>query len=346
MRRARPGSRRDRGPRHRRQHGVRRPPHHAVRRSAGGRVHDGRRCGQRGPCRRSRCLVRDRRRLAPGVAAAGHHQYDPADRLSRHACRPGPRHRDDDRGQVGRAGGSGRAQPLFADHRHGHRHGPVLSGGSARPRASRKGVDQSPRQAGRAHRDRGQGIGRRGVALAERPRGFLHARPVFTPWAVSGLRRRARWSGWRSCCRPRATSCSTRTGRRSSSSRASARRPTALAAVLDRVACGTIPEGLSQEALRCQAACVACALAGRPEAWPAFRSELMEGSDAPIDLVLRAIAARLAGEVGRERLDLTGLRRGRRLDAAVRGELGVSGPTAPVRVTRSGRATRGRSEWT
>ena len=65
----------------------------------------------------------------------------------------------------------------------------------------------------------------------------------------------------------------------------------ALAAVLDRVACGTIPEGLSQEALRCQAACVACALAGRPEAWPAFRSELMEASDEPIELVLRAISA-------------------------------------------------------
>ena len=65
----------------------------------------------------------------------------------------------------------------------------------------------------------------------------------------------------------------------------------ALAAVLDRVACGTIPEGLSQEALRCQAACVACALAGRPEAWPAFRGELMGASEEPIDLVLRAIAA-------------------------------------------------------
>ena len=37
----------------------------------------------------------------------------------------------------------------------------------------------------------------------------------------------------------------------------------ALAAVLDRVRCGTIPEGLAQEALRCQAACIACALAGR-----------------------------------------------------------------------------------
>ena len=65
----------------------------------------------------------------------------------------------------------------------------------------------------------------------------------------------------------------------------------ALAAVLDRVACGTIPEGLSHEALRCQAACVACALAGRPDRWPAFRSELMEASGDPIELVLRALAA-------------------------------------------------------
>lgn len=65
----------------------------------------------------------------------------------------------------------------------------------------------------------------------------------------------------------------------------------ALAAVLDRVACGTIPEGLSQESLRCQAACVACAVAGRPQAWPAFRSELMEACGDPIELVLRALAA-------------------------------------------------------
>ena len=37
----------------------------------------------------------------------------------------------------------------------------------------------------------------------------------------------------------------------------------ALAAVLDRVACGTIPKALCREALRCQAACVACALGGQ-----------------------------------------------------------------------------------
>ncbi len=65
----------------------------------------------------------------------------------------------------------------------------------------------------------------------------------------------------------------------------------ALAAVLDRVACRTIPEGLSHEALRCQAACMACALAGRPEAWPAFRTQLMAAPDDPIELVLHAVAA-------------------------------------------------------
>lgn len=65
----------------------------------------------------------------------------------------------------------------------------------------------------------------------------------------------------------------------------------ALAAVVDRIRCGTIPEGLAQEALRCQAACVACALAGRPDRWTAFRIELMETSGDPVELVLRAIAA-------------------------------------------------------
>ena len=65
----------------------------------------------------------------------------------------------------------------------------------------------------------------------------------------------------------------------------------ALAAVVDRIRCGTIPEGLAQEALRCQAACVACALAGRPDRWTALRIELMETSGDPVELVLRAIAA-------------------------------------------------------
>lgn len=65
----------------------------------------------------------------------------------------------------------------------------------------------------------------------------------------------------------------------------------ALAAVLDRVRCGTLPEGLAREALAGQAACLACALAGRPEAWPAFRAELLDAAGGPLDLVLRAIAA-------------------------------------------------------
>ena len=46
-----------------------------------------------------------------------------------------------------------------------------------------------------------------------------------------------------------------------------------------------------QEALRCQAACIACALAGQPDRWPVFRTELMEASGDPIELVLRAVAA-------------------------------------------------------
>lgn len=65
----------------------------------------------------------------------------------------------------------------------------------------------------------------------------------------------------------------------------------ALAAVLDRMRCGTIPAGLTQEVLRAQAACVACALAGRPEAWPVFRTGLMDASGDSTELILRAIAA-------------------------------------------------------
>ena len=64
----------------------------------------------------------------------------------------------------------------------------------------------------------------------------------------------------------------------------------ALAAVLDRAAFGTLPAGTSNEALRQQAACLACALAARPEAWPAFRAELAETAGDPVELVLRAIA--------------------------------------------------------
>ena len=100
-----------------------------------------------------------------------------------------------------------------------------------------------------------------------------------------------RWSAWRNCCRPLRYELLDKNRKAVFFEPGVGAAAYALAAVLDRVACGTIPEGLSQEALRCQAACVACALAGRPDAWPAFRSELMEASDEPIDLVLRAIAA-------------------------------------------------------
>ena len=64
----------------------------------------------------------------------------------------------------------------------------------------------------------------------------------------------------------------------------------AFAAVLDRAAFGTLPAGTSGEALRQQAACLACALAARPEQWPAFRAELAGAPDDPVELVLRAVA--------------------------------------------------------
>ena len=64
----------------------------------------------------------------------------------------------------------------------------------------------------------------------------------------------------------------------------------AFAAVLDRVAFGTLPPGLANEVLRQQAACLACSLAARPEKWPAFRAEFGRAPDDPVELVLRAIA--------------------------------------------------------
>ena len=64
----------------------------------------------------------------------------------------------------------------------------------------------------------------------------------------------------------------------------------AFAAVLDRVAFGTLPPGLANEVLRQQAACLACSLAAKPEPWPAFRAELAPAPDDPVELVLRAIA--------------------------------------------------------
>ena len=65
----------------------------------------------------------------------------------------------------------------------------------------------------------------------------------------------------------------------------------ALAAVIDRAAFGTLPAGAATEALRQQAACLACALAARPLDWLAFRAQLARAPDDPVELVLRALAA-------------------------------------------------------
>ena len=65
----------------------------------------------------------------------------------------------------------------------------------------------------------------------------------------------------------------------------------ALAAVLDRVAFGTIPEGLARETLRQQATCLACVLASRPQDWDSIYRQLEEHDrDNPVDLALLAIA--------------------------------------------------------
>ncbi len=63
-----------------------------------------------------------------------------------------------------------------------------------------------------------------------------------------------------------------------------------LAAVLDRIAGGTLPPGMASEALRQQAACLACALAARPAEWVEFRSQLATIPGDPVELALLAIA--------------------------------------------------------
>jgi adenosylcobinamide hydrolase len=65
----------------------------------------------------------------------------------------------------------------------------------------------------------------------------------------------------------------------------------ALAAVLDRVRHGTIPESSAHDALVQQAATLASSLAARPDAWPAFRAQLHHSAGKePRSLVLAAIA--------------------------------------------------------
>ncbi|MDE0105148.1 MAG: adenosylcobinamide amidohydrolase [Bryobacterales bacterium] len=64
----------------------------------------------------------------------------------------------------------------------------------------------------------------------------------------------------------------------------------ALAAVMDRLRFGTIPESSSGEALRQQAACLACSLAAKPQDWPRFYAALGGGWKDTLELVVRALA--------------------------------------------------------
>ena len=64
----------------------------------------------------------------------------------------------------------------------------------------------------------------------------------------------------------------------------------ALAAVIDRTAYGTLPDGAAKWVLRQQAACMACALAACPDAWPRMYGNLDSCEDDPVALVLHAIA--------------------------------------------------------
>ena len=64
----------------------------------------------------------------------------------------------------------------------------------------------------------------------------------------------------------------------------------ALAAVLDRVAFGTLPDSAARWTLRQQAASLACSLAARPQDWGAIYGKLDVETDDPVELVLRAIA--------------------------------------------------------
>ena len=64
----------------------------------------------------------------------------------------------------------------------------------------------------------------------------------------------------------------------------------ALAAVLDRVRCRTLPEAAVGEAVRQQAACLACSVAARPQDWPAVYTALDCRDEDPLELILRAVA--------------------------------------------------------
>ncbi|HMB81639.1 MAG TPA: hypothetical protein VKI43_16285, partial [Vicinamibacterales bacterium] len=65
----------------------------------------------------------------------------------------------------------------------------------------------------------------------------------------------------------------------------------ALAAVLDRVRYGTIPESSARDATIQQAATLAASLAAKPDAWPQFRSQLHRSTYTdPTSLILAAVA--------------------------------------------------------
>lgn len=65
----------------------------------------------------------------------------------------------------------------------------------------------------------------------------------------------------------------------------------AMAAVLDRVRCGTLPGSAANEAVRQQAANLAASLASRPECWSEFHGKLTAaGAADPKPLILAAIA--------------------------------------------------------
>ena len=64
----------------------------------------------------------------------------------------------------------------------------------------------------------------------------------------------------------------------------------ALATVMDRVRFGTVPESSSGEALRQQAASMACSLAAKPQDWPRFYAALDGRSNDTQELVVHALA--------------------------------------------------------
>ncbi|MCY4262420.1 MAG: adenosylcobinamide amidohydrolase, partial [Candidatus Dadabacteria bacterium] len=64
----------------------------------------------------------------------------------------------------------------------------------------------------------------------------------------------------------------------------------AFAAVLDRIAAGTLPDGFANDALRQQAACLACSLSARQQQWTQFYEQIPAQPDDPVELVLQALA--------------------------------------------------------